>query len=80
MYADLASPVSSASSRSPTPAQTKKEKGRCPQGVLGLGVQRGEVVWAGHPLSVDDTSPRQHAGSCLTGREAERAFFVGRKI
>ncbi|XP_036296756.1 zinc finger CCCH domain-containing protein 18 isoform X8 [Pipistrellus kuhlii] len=26
MYADLASPVSSASSRSPTPAQTKKEK------------------------------------------------------
>lgn len=27
MYADLASPVSSASSRSPTPAQTKKEKG-----------------------------------------------------
>lgn len=33
MYADLASPVSSASSRSPTPAQTKKEKGRaCVQG------------------------------------------------
>lgn len=28
MYADLASPVSSASSRSPTPAQTKKEKGK----------------------------------------------------
>lgn len=35
MYADLASPVSSASSRSPTPAQTKKEKGRglCPLNV-----------------------------------------------
>ena len=33
MYADLASPVSSASSRSPTPAQAKKEKGRaCVQG------------------------------------------------
>lgn len=28
MYADLASPVSSASSRSPTPAQTKKERGK----------------------------------------------------
>ncbi|KAJ8785937.1 hypothetical protein J1605_006897 [Eschrichtius robustus] len=28
MYADLASPVSSASSRSPTPAQAKKEKGK----------------------------------------------------
>ncbi|XP_027629242.1 zinc finger CCCH domain-containing protein 18 [Tupaia chinensis] len=28
MYADLASPVSSASSRSPTPAQTRKEKGK----------------------------------------------------
>lgn len=69
MYADLASPVSSASSRSPTPAQTKKEKGRCPQGVPGLGVPRGEVVWA------DDTSPRQHAGNCLTGREAMRGRF-----
>ncbi|KAK2085682.1 hypothetical protein P7K49_036982 [Saguinus oedipus] len=28
MYADLASPVSSASSRSPAPAQTRKEKGK----------------------------------------------------
>lgn len=80
MYADLASPVSSASSRSPTPAQTKKEKGRRLQGVLGLGVQREEAVWAGCPLSTDDTFPRQHTGSCLTGREAERAFFIGRKI
>lgn len=42
MYADLASPVSSASSRSPTPAQQKKGRGTwfgffLLQGVLGKG-------------------------------------------
>lgn len=36
MYADLASPVSSASSRSPTPAQQKKGTGTCFGGVLFL--------------------------------------------
>lgn len=36
MYADLASPVSSASSRSPTPAQQKKGTGTCSGGVLFL--------------------------------------------
>lgn len=45
MYADLASPVSSASSRSPTPAQTKKERGMAGAGLGGV-VQRGSLCSA----------------------------------
>lgn len=78
MYADLASPVSSASSRSPTPAQTKKERGmQDPYSGAGPGAGwRGEEERCGTVVSHwhDIVLLSVHMGT------SDQEFVTGRKI
>lgn len=64
MYADLASPVSSASSRSPTPAQTKKEKGTGAPCVLAIVAPQERQALHGRRVHVASVSTvcRQELG------------------
>ncbi|XP_058530166.1 zinc finger CCCH domain-containing protein 18 isoform X2 [Ochotona princeps] len=85
MYADLASPVSSASSRSPTPAQTKKEKGKSKREDAAKEDKRKKDSTqpakstrapAGGKASQASTAPQQAApGQCAQG-----AFVAHKEI